>query len=883
MTPDTPKTIRRDAYLPPAYTIDSVALAVDLGEAATRVHSRLSMRRGQGDSDTTAPLVLDGEGLELVSITLDGTPLAEDAYTLTDTTLTVHAPPARFMLETEAVIHPETNTALEGLYKSSGNFCTQCEAEGFRRITWYLDRPDVMAVFDTHISADKALYPVLLSNGNKTGGGDLADGRHFAEWHDPFPKPSYLFALVAGDLGCVEDTFTAASGRSVALRIYVEPGKENRCSHAMESLKKAMRWDEEVFGLEYDLDIYMIVAVSDFNMGAMENKGLNVFNDKYILADPETATDTDYANIEAIIAHEYFHNWTGNRVTCRDWFQLSLKEGLTVFRDQQFSADMRSAAVERIHQVRALRARQFPEDAGPLAHPIRPDSYIEINNFYTATVYEKGAEVIRMMHTLLGKDGFRRGMDLYFKRHDGQAVTCEDFVTAMEDAASTDLGQFRRWYSQAGTPEVAVMGTYDVAAKTFEMTITQRSAPTPGQPVKEPLHVPIAVGLLDDTGAPLPLRLDSGSDGGATGTTALLNLKKTKQVFRFVDLPAEPVPSVLRGFSAPVRLSLDLTADARRRLIGADSDEFNRWESAQQYATGLLLKMIAAKQAGNAVPTDGAFIEALGNTLRDTTLDNAVTAEILSLPGESYLAQQMSVVDVDGIHAAREALRRAIAAGLKDEFLAVYHGNASNRPYTPDAADAGQRRLRNTALSYLCTLDDPAMLALCTEQAETADNMTDRMGALDVLKDIDGPAGQSALDNFYARWRDDSLVVDKWLSLQAMSARPDTLQTVIALLDHDAFSMKTPNKVRALIGAFCSGNQLRFNAADGGGYRFLTDRVLALDPINPQVAARLVGAFGQWRRFDEDRQRLMREALKRIVNTEGLSPDVYEIASKTLA
>ncbi|MDH3702300.1 MAG: aminopeptidase N [Alphaproteobacteria bacterium] len=881
MTSSTPKTIRRDAYRAPAYSIDTVTLAVDLGEEATRVRSRLSIRRGQDDGDD-APLVLDGEGLVLVSITLDGTLLAEDAYALSDTSMTVFTPPERFTLETEAVIHPETNTALEGLYKSSGNFCTQCEAEGFRRITWYLDRPDVMAVFDTRITADKTLYPVLLSNGNKTGGGDLDDGRHFAEWHDPYPKPSYLFALVAGKLGCVADTFTTASGRTVALHIYVEPGKEDRCGHAMDSLKKAMRWDEEVFGLEYDLDIYMIVAVSDFNMGAMENKGLNVFNDKYILADPETATDTDYANIEAIIAHEYFHNWTGNRVTCRDWFQLSLKEGLTVFRDQQFSADMRSAAVERIHQVRALRARQFPEDAGPLAHPVRPDSYIEINNFYTATVYEKGAEVIRMMHTLLGKDGFRRGMDLYFERHDGQAVTCEDFVTAMEDATGADLRQFRRWYSQAGTPKVAVTGSYDATAKTFEMAITQRSAPTPGQPAKEPLHVPISVGLFGDTGAALPLRLDGG-DGNAAGTTALLNLTKTKQVFRFRDLPAKPVPSVLRGFSAPVRLSLDLTAEARRRLIGADSDEFNRWESAQQYAATLLLKMVSAEQAGDAVPTDDAFIEALGNTLRDTALDNAVTAEILSLPGESYLAQQMAVVDVDGIHAAREALRRAIAVALKDDFLAAYHGNASNRPYTPDAADAGQRRLRNTALAYLCTLDDPAMLALCTEQAETADNMTDRMGALDILKDIEDPVGQTALDAFYARWQNDSLVVDKWLSLQAMSTRPDTLQTVTGLLEHDAFSMKTPNKVRALIGAFCSGNQLRFNAADGGGYRFLTDRVLALDPINPQVAARLVGAFGQWRRFDEDRQRLMREALKRIVSTEGLSPDVYEIASKTLA
>ncbi|MEM9683897.1 MAG: aminopeptidase N, partial [Pseudomonadota bacterium] len=627
MKTDTPKTIHRKNYTPPKYRIETVHLDVALGEESTRVGSMLAIRATGADA---GPLVLDGEGLSLVSIAIDGAPLADGDYDATDSSLTIHNPPDRFTLETEVDIKPQENTALEGLYKSSGNFCTQCEAEGFRRITWYLDRPDVMAVFTTRISAEKARYPVLLSNGNRTDAGDLPDGRHFAVWHDPFPKPSYLFALVAGNLARAEDRFVTRSGREVTLHIYVEPGKEDRCGHAMESLKKSMRWDEETYGLEYDLDIFMIVAVSDFNMGAMENKGLNVFNDKYILANPDTATDADYHAIEAIIAHEYFHNWTGNRVTCRDWFQLSLKEGLTVFRDQQFSGDMQSAPVERIQQVRSLRARQFPEDAGPMAHPVRPDAYIEINNFYTATVYQKGAEVIRMMHALLGPDGFRKGMDLYFERHDGQAVTCEDFVKAMEDANGADLGQFRLWYSQAGTPRVTADGRYDADSKSYELTLTQTCPPTPGQPDKKPMHIPVGVALLDEDGRGVPLHLDG--DEGTTATHRMLDLTQPSQTFRFADVPNEPAPSLLRDFSAPVTLDIKLAPTTYRRLIASDSDPFNRWEMAQQYATGLLLDMIEEIRAGNEPEADGAFVDALGNVLRDTSLDKALIAETITLP-----------------------------------------------------------------------------------------------------------------------------------------------------------------------------------------------------------------------------------------------------------
>ncbi len=873
-----PQTVWLKDYRPPAWRIDSVALAFDLGEDATRIAARLDLRR-QGDGGG-APLVLDGQGLTLLSIAIDGRPLADGEYRLTDDSLTIAAPPDAFALETEVETRPQDNTALEGLYKSSGTFCTQCEAEGFRRITFFLDRPDVMATYRTTITADRRRYPVLLSNGNLVAQEALADGRHRAVWEDPFPKPSYLFALVAGDLACVEDTYVTGSGRRVTLRIYVEPGNEDRCAWAMESLKNAMRWDEAVYGLEYDLDVYMIVAVGDFNMGAMENKGLNVFNAKFVLAKPETATDSDYAFIESVIAHEYFHNWTGNRVTCRDWFQLSLKEGLTVFRDQQFSADMRSAAVKRIGDVRTLRARQFPEDAGPLAHPVRPDSYIEINNFYTATVYEKGAEVVRMTHILLGAKGFRKGVDLYFERHDGQAVTCDDFVAAMEDANGVDLAQFRRWYAQAGTPKVRVEGRHDAAAETYELTFRQSTPPTPGQKTKQPLHIPIAVGLLDAEGRDLPLRLDG--EERACGGTRILELREPVQTFRFRDVAAPPTPSVLRDFSAPVIIEQDLPEDQRLHLMAHDSDPFNRWQAGQDIALQLLLRGVRALQRGEAAPESEAFAGALGRMLDDETLDPAFAAEMLALPGEDVIADRMEVIDVDAVHLAREGLRRTMAGALKDRLLTAYHRHAGNAPPSPDAEAAGHRSVKNRVLGYLVATGEPAMDDLCYAQFDTAETMSDSIAALALLAHGESPHRRRALAEFRQRWADDRLVLDKWFIVQATAPRSDTLDRVRELMRDSAFSMRNPNKVRALIGAFAGANAVRFHAADGAGYNFLADRVLELDPVNPQVAARLLAPLGRWRRFDKARQRKIRVQLQRILGRAALSRDVYEIAKKTL-
>ncbi|MGE4219235.1 MAG: aminopeptidase N [Alphaproteobacteria bacterium] len=878
MRTDTPQTIRLDAYRAPDYRIETVDLDIALDPDRTLVRARLSLHRA---AEGPAPLVLDGEGLETLSVALDGKPLPPEAYTIGDDTLTLHAPPARFTLETTVAIAPAANTRLEGLYVSSGNFCTQCEAEGFRHIAWFLDRPDVMATYRVRMEADRARYPVLLSNGNLIGEGQGADGRHWAEWHDPFPKPCYLFALVAGDLALYEDRFATMDGRDVRLCMYVEHGNETRCAYAMDSLKRSMRWDEEAYGRAYDLDRFNIVAVGDFNMGAMENKSLNVFNAKYVLADPATATDADYAFIESIVAHEYFHNWTGNRITCRDWFQLSLKEGLTVFRDQQFSADMRSAPVKRIQDVRSLRARQFPEDAGPLAHPVRPDSYIEINNFYTATVYEKGAEVIRMMHALLGAEGFRRGMDLYFERHDGQAVTCDDFVRAMEDASGVDLTQFRRWYVQAGTPEIEYDGAYDAASQSYMLTVRQRTKPTPGQPDKQPLHMPMALGLIGRSGKPLPVRL-AGEPADRAAETRVLDLRAASETFRFIDVPEPPVPSLFRGFSAPAKVVTATPDGERAFLMAHDRDPFNRWESGQQYATALILRMVAELQAGRTPAPDTTFISALSSLLDDAPADRAFAAEALALPSEDFIAGQMPVVDVVGVHAAREALRGAVAAGLRDKLLATYRDGAGNAPYSPDAESAGRRKLRNLALGYLAALDEPAMRDLVVQHYRAADNMTDSVAALAILADIAGPEREAALADFYARWKDDPIVTDKWLSIQAMSALPDTLAQVEALLGHPAFSIRNPNRVRALIGAFCSGNPVRFHAADGSGYRFLADRVLDLDKLNPQVAARLSGALGHWRRYDPERQALMRGELGRIAGAKGLSRDVFEIVSKSL-
>ena len=879
MPTDAPRTIRREDYRPPDYRVDSVALDFDLGEETTRVTARLEVRGDHGGG--ARPLVLDGDDLTLISVALDGRALGSGDYTLTPEGLTIPEVSAAFTLEIETEIRPRDNTKLEGLYVSNGVFCTQCEAEGFRRITFFPDRPDVMAVYTTTIRADKARCPVLLSNGNPTAADDLSDGRHLATWHDPYPKPSYLFALVAGDLACVEDAFTTASGRAVRLRIYVEHGKQGRCAYAMDALKRAMRWDEERFGLEYDLDSFNIVAVSDFNMGAMENKSLNIFNDKYVLADPETATDADYANIEAVIAHEYFHNWTGNRVTCRDWFQLSLKEGLTVFRDQEFSSDQRSRPVKRIRDVRVLRAHQFPEDGGPLAHPVRPDSYIEINNFYTATIYEKGAEVIRMIHTLLGEEGFRKGMRLYIERHDGQAVTCDDFVAAMADANGADLSQFKLWYGQAGTPEIQVAGRYDAADSSFALTVSQRCPPTPGQASKSPMHIPLAVGLLDAAGADMPLRIE-GEEPGAAAPGRVLDVTEASQTFRFVGLDEPAAMSLNRRFSAPVNLTATGAATSRAFLMAHDSDSFNRWEAAQQYATDLLLAAADAIKAGGGARFDDGYIAALGRTLGDGTLEKAFTAEAVTLPGEDYLAERMAVIDAEAIHGARHALRRAVAGRLKRDLLDIYRANQSNRPYSPDTDEAGRRALKNAALGYLATLDDPAMRALVAGQYRGADNMTDRVAALRELVDMGGPERDEALDDFYGRFADDPLVIDKWMTLQAISSLPDTLERVTALLGHPAFSLKKPNKVYALVRGFASGNLLRFHAADGGGYAFLADRVIELDATNPQVGARLLAPLGRWRRFDEARQALMKGALERILAKPNLSRDIYEIASKSL-
>ncbi|MFO1429656.1 MAG: aminopeptidase N [Candidatus Competibacteraceae bacterium] len=875
-----PKTIYLRDYTPPDYLIEQVELRFELGEVSTLVHSRLHVVRNHvPPAGGPRPLVLDGQQLQLLGLRLDGVEVTPDRYEVDSERLTLFVVPERFELEVLTRIRPQENTSLEGLYQSSGNFCTQCEAEGFRKITYFLDRPDVMAVYTTTLTADKSRYPVLLSNGNLVSRGELGDSRHWATWHDPFKKPCYLFALVAGHLQRIEDTFTTRSGRQVALHIYVEPQNIDQCDHAMLSLKKAMAWDEEVFGREYDLDIYMIVAVGDFNMGAMENKGLNIFNTKYVLARPETATDADYQGIEGVIGHEYFHNWTGNRITCRDWFQLSLKEGLTVFRDQEFSSDMHSRTVKRISDIRILRCAQFPQDAGPMAHPVRPESFIEINNFYTVTVYNKGAEVVRMLHNLLGKAGFRRGMDLYFERHDGQAVTTDDFVKAMEDANGIDLGRFRLWYSQAGTPELHVSGNYDSAARTYTLTVRQSCPPTPGQPHKQPFHIPLAMGLLDADGHELPLQL--ANEATPLGAQRVLELREPEHRFTFVNIPGPPMPSLLRGFSAPVKLLLDYSDADLMFLLAHDSDEFNRWDAGQTLALRTILRLVEDRRQDQAWVLPDAFSDAFGRALSHPTLDPALLDQVLNLPDETYLAEQMEVVDVDGIHAARNFVRQALARSLRDRFLTIYEANHGG-VYRNDAAAIGRRSLKNRCLDYLMQLEEPFTLELCLRQYRGADNMSDELSALGLLASHTWPGRTEALADFYRRWRHDALVLDKWFALQATSQLPDTLMEVEALLHHPDFSIKNPNKVRALIGAFCQSNPVRFHAADGSGYAFLTEQVLTLNALNPQIAARMLNPFTRWRKYDPNRQASMRAELERIRQIPALSPDVYEIVIKSL-
>ncbi len=874
----TPAVKHRSAYRPPTHWIERTDLEFELGER-TIVRARLQVRRNGPD----VPLALDGEGLETLRVAVDGRALEPQEYELTDGKLTLAGLPERCVVETKVAIRPFENTAVAGLYVSSGNFCTQGEAKGVRRITGYLDRPDVMSRYSTTITADPVKYPVLLSNGNRVAEEKLDDGRTRVRWEDPFPKPSYLFALVGGDLRKHAGTFTTCSGREVALEIWVEPRNVDACEHALVSLKKAMAWDEERFGREYDLDIYMIVAVGDFNMGAMENKGLNVFNSKFVLARPETATDTDYERIEGVIAHEYFHNWTGNRVTCRDWFQLTLKEGLTVYRDQFFSADMSSHAVKRIEDVKALRIAQFAEDSGPMAHPIRPESYIEMNNFYTVTVYEKGAEVVRLYSTLLGEEGFRKGMDLYFERHDGSAVTCDDFRAAMADANDVDLDQFERWYSQAGTPELRVRARWDAAMKTYALEFEQSLPEVAGATSAPlPMHIPIAVGLLGADGKDLPLRIEGARlrDGGRT---AILELRDAKATFTFHDVAERPIPSVLREFSAPVKLVMERGLDELAFLMAHDSDSFNRWDAGETLASKILLALADDAKAGRPLKLDERFAKAWGAVLADPTLDGSLKALALTLPAERQLGQAQKTIHPTALHEARSFAARELARIHRDALTRLYADHAPRHPYSNDRDAIDRRSLANCALSYLSRLETSESTALVARHYREADNMTDSMAALAILASMDVPERDEALADFHGRWRQDPLVLDKWFTVQAVSTLAETPARVAALRSHPDFTLKNPNRARSLIGAFALANQVRFHDPSGAGYRFLADAVIELDAINPQVASRMVSGFNPWKRYGEARRELMRKELERIAAKPKLSRDVYEIVSKALA
>ncbi|WP_165671236.1 aminopeptidase N [Metapseudomonas otitidis] len=886
MRTEQPNVIHLKDYQAPDYLIDETALTFELHEDHTLVHAQLVMRRNPERADGTLPaLVLDGQQLELLSLSMDDRELGAADYQLTDSHLTLQPVAEQFTLDSTVRIHPESNTALEGLYKSGKMFCTQCEAEGFRKITYYLDRPDVMSRFTTTVSAEQHRYPVLLSNGNPVASGAGEGGRHWATWEDPFKKPAYLFALVAGDLWCVEDVFTAMSQRNVTLRIYVEPENIDKVQHAMDSLKRSMRWDEEVYGREYDLDIFMIVAVNDFNMGAMENKGLNIFNSSCVLARAETATDAAHQRVEAVVAHEYFHNWSGNRVTCRDWFQLSLKEGFTVFRDAEFSADMNSRTVKRIEDVAFLRTNQFAEDAGPMAHPVRPDSFIEISNFYTLTVYEKGSEVVRMIHTLLGAEGFRKGTDLYFERHDGQAVTCDDFVKAMEDANGVDLTQFKRWYSQAGTPRLVVEDAYDAAARTYSLTFRQSCPATPGQTEKLPFVIPVELGLLDAAGNDLPLRL--AGEAKAEGANRVVAVTEAEQTFTFVDVAEKPLPSLLRGFSAPVKLSFPYSRDQLMFLMQHDSDGFNRWDAGQQLSVQVLQELIGQHQRGEQLALDSRLLDAFRTLLEDQALDQAMVAEMLSLPSEAYLTEISEVADVDAIHAAREFARRSISDALFPQLLERYQANRAlsrETPYVASAEHFARRTLQNIALSYLMLSGKAEVLQACLEQFEACDNMTERLTALSVLVNSSFEDEKAkALASFADYFKDNPLVMDQWFSVQAGCTLPGGLERVQALMAHPAFTLKNPNKVRALIGAFANQNLVNFHRADGAGYRFLVDHVITLNALNPQIASRQLAPLTRWRKYDVARQALMRAELERILASGELSSDVFEVVSKSLA
>jgi len=914
MKTQTPQTIYLKDYRPPQFLIDTVDLHIDLAEEWTTVKAELNFRRNPASAENSKTLVLNGHKMELMAVILDNVELTQDQYQVDESQLTINDVPEKFVLSTEVRIQPQNNTELEGLYKSSKLFCTQCESEGFRKITYFLDRPDVMSLYSTTISADPQLYPVMLSNGNLLDSGKLTDGRHWVKWEDPFPKPAYLFALVAGDLLHIEDSFRTSSGREVKLQIYVEAENIEFCDHAMRSLKESMRWDEERFGREYDLDLFMIVAVNDFNMGAMENKGLNIFNSKLILASQETATDTDFYNIQGVVGHEYFHNWSGNRVTCRDWFQLSLKEGFTVFRDQEFSSDLNSRAVQRIADADRLRVHQFPEDAGPMSHPIRPDSYMEINNFYTMTVYEKGAEVVRMIYTLLGRENFRKGTDLYFDRHDGQAVTCDNFVAAMEDANGVDLQQFRRWYGQSGTPELHIRGSHDPEAKTYSLTVRQSCPDTAGQkgfgaekskndvhekqtaPVeiqnskqnahhsfqKQPFHIPLALGLLAADGDTLPLKL-TGCTAEKNQDTIILELRKQSETFVFENIPAAPVPSLLRGFSAPVKLLFDYSIADLAFLLANDTDEFNRWEAGQQLMIRISLEQIQRFQNHEPFNLPSELENAFRSLLNQTQEgDSALLALALSFPNEPYLGEFMDVIDVDVIHETCTFIRKELAQKLQHEFEKTYLEFQEEGAFKIDQQSMGRRSLKNVCLSYLSELGSLDIRKLTQTQFRKNENMTDVAGALGVLTHLDCPERETAFSEFENRWRKNTVVMDKWFALQAISCLPKTLDHVRKLTSHSAYEENNPNKIRALISTFSRFNQLRFHAADGSGYDFLAEQVLRLDPLNPQTAARLVSVFNNWKSFAVANKTKMNDQLQRIVKTPNLSGDVFEIVSKAL-
>ena len=875
-----PKTTYLKDYTAPDFFVELLELTFELGEEKTIVHSRLKCHRNFKQGTDPRPLVLQGDSLKLVSLSKNGNALEENRYQATPNELRIHEVPDKFSLDIVTEIYPQKNTALMGLYRSGNMFCTQCEPEGFRRITYYLDRPDVMAPFTTTIIADKTKYPVLLSNGNKIGEGEYDNNRHWVKWQDPFKKPSYLFALVAGPLSKISDTFTTMSGRKVALEIFVEPENIKKCDYAMRSLIESMKWDEQKYGLEYDLDIYMIVAVNDFNMGAMENKGLNIFNSKYVLADEKMATDIDFQNIEAVIGHEYFHNWTGNRVTCRDWFQLSLKEGLTVFREQQFSADMGSPVVKRIQDVKIIRSRQFAEDAGPMAHPVQPASYMEINNFYTATIYNKGAEVIRMLHTLLGEQRFRKGMDLYFERHDGQAVTIQDFVAAFADANDYDLEQFKGWYHQAGTPEVHAEGHYDPTKKQFTLDLTQSWPPTPDKLEKQPLMIPIKISLLSEEGNTFPLHTKERLEQTEAGHFLILDQKN--QTFVFDNITSTPIPSLLGNFSAPVKLIYPYTPDELSVILNFDPDQFNRWDASQQLCLQAISDLMQAYHQKEPLTIPEFFIDAYANLLSQPVEDAQFFAQLLSIPSFSYIAQTLPYVDVDALIKARKTLLEGMAKNYQGAFEKLYLLAQRQDTGSFDADSMGYRALKNTCLYYLAYIQSPKGLELVQKQFESAKNMTDSLGALNAINDTDVNLRTSLFDKFYDNWKKEYLVVNKWLTLQATSQLSSSLKTIKELMHHESFDISNPNKVYALLSGFGASNSPCFHDDQGQGYDFLADRVIELNGRNPQVASHVLNALTHWKRLDEKHGALMKKALQKIQQSGPLSKDVNEIITKSL-